>query len=513
MHMCVSTRTCLKHTMLELLITSSAHPRAQATRPFTSMARLMCACARACMCACVCVCVCSQSKQVHEALHPPQHLQSYLYTYYTQQLSPGVNTLAGGGPTGSAFNSAPPGALHYAITQHAYCLYHSLAQHSRASPIVRMFREMLFGQLPEGVHSQQKQVFSALLAIAQEAAVGASRAASPENGEPAGAPAAPTVPTLAMLDALQRLCAGLPGYKVSRLKEAYMQSIGPVSAALSTLQGLLEPFAGQYDAQGVLRELQRHHASVSAAVSAEQADEEAEGVDSLRRMSSWSMQKGGGMSQQQAAAAGSALDAFASVPLAMQPPSVVACTSNAFVSTLLGLILEHHESIVSAVTKEVAALASQGPAAAGAAGPHATGSRAASPSPHDPAAAAPASRSVTRPSTAIAGSEGQLTAAERDVLGATVSTHAIAEALQAAGLTPPQAAGVLATLMCGTGSACLVQGEHIQRIYTKGSVWAGQAALKLLCEACVTVRMPKMFPDVQGMLNPRTPSTPPAVAM
>ena len=93
----------------------------------------------------------AQAKRIHEAAHPAQHLQSYIYTYFAARgpPAPNLNPKSPSTAPPQQPDAEPASALHEFVAVRAYSLYHAVSTHSKTSPYLNLAWQVLSGRLSE----------------------------------------------------------------------------------------------------------------------------------------------------------------------------------------------------------------------------------------------------------------------------------------------------------------------------------------------------------------------------
>lgn len=356
---------------------------------------------------------------MHDSAHTPEHLQTYLYTYFSQRAAPGAQQQQQqrgahggqpGGPAGAAPRGAtppgakpstplkqggpagppPPGALHSAVARKAYSLYNAVSSFARKSPFVALFWQVLSGHLPEAAAVDFRLQLSALLQVARAVAapghdshaeaaaiVGLSggdssillgsptasavAAAAAELSASAAGPhhhraqSALVVPTSVLSEALDRLLPSRPGYKISKLKGALAQGMHPAAMHLAQVEALLQPLA--FGAEpGQVGDLLVVEASTAAAA---QGVEEAGALGEASPAPTARSRPGGQTTGGGAGGAGAGAGAGpgSAAPVVPGPaPDVSHIMENPFVATFLEQHLEEVAEAAEEVARKVAHL-------------------------------------------------------------------------------------------------------------------------------------------------------------
>jgi len=152
-----------------------------------------------------------KAKQTYERSHPTQPLHGFLYHYFAAVAS-----------------SASP--EHSVITRAAYSLYHACATHARTSALVRLFWNVLCGDLSEHAFSDQQLMVRGLLKVI---------ATLPQQAEADG----PCVSNQDVREALDKLFPARQPYKVMKLKEAFATQFRGQTVPVAQLHAALHPLA------------------------------------------------------------------------------------------------------------------------------------------------------------------------------------------------------------------------------------------------------------------------------
>lgn len=228
-----------------------------------------------------------RAKQAHDSCHPAEHMQAFLYHYCAQAAKAHMAAAASGKAkqkqvqisTGeAAADEQPPGALHADVVRRAYGIYHAASSHARASPLLRMFWEVLTGKLPEAALTDIQLHFATLLGAARASSThpaadgdGSVDVAGDDYGSSPPSPAGGTVATSFVHDILAKLAPSRPPYRVSRLQDAYSSNVAAESVSLSDLEELLQPLAWRCDPERVSAAVESDMKAASAAPLPERA--------------------------------------------------------------------------------------------------------------------------------------------------------------------------------------------------------------------------------------------------
>lgn len=470
-----------------------------------------------------------RAKQAHDASHPPEHLQAFLYQWCAERARPEVAAAtaaaarsAGGAgaparpgalratpPSQNARHVAPPRrasnlnssgggltksislsrsaggalaaeahmatgpepeALHAAVVRHAYTVCHAAASNARASPVLRMFWAVLTGQLAEAAVSDVQLQLAALLQAA--AAQSQPATAGPSEGSQGASPREQYGQEEEEASVSQRLVPTAAVHEALTRMYPSRPSY-KLTRLKDTYASSVAPDAVQLSVlDGLLRPVAW---GCDAAAVAAAAHARPEGTPGAGGGGTQGGSSGGGTGA--AEGAGGSPHASASAQggtsRSARSQALVDSLSHPFVSML---IQQHLEDVQQAAT-EVLAAVEQLP----------------------PAGQAPPGVGAGSAQPAGSSGGGDSPGASSAQLGGLVSAASVLQALVASGISVHRAARAVACVVGGGAGAGGVLSTDLAAVVAQSSirVWCGLASAKLACEVLLK---PQALHDVPGLV-------------